>query len=288
VDADPKGAIEMQLSNMMAASNENLAQAESHHTRALNKMRRQLTLSFSNEAKAVGREIAGYAQDLLKAEAVFSSAVNASKAGLNEASAFMSTKLGDMDSPVITESSKLSAKVGVAERTLMHAKRERARKVREAEESVEEIMEDDATKAGRELGDLSSLSDATKQSLEAEVSDLVANVTSKEPVIPRNSAQAAKTLKELDETNRFIASQFSLAQAAKTQEADEAKRLIALEGSLGAATKEFEKTRAAAGKKVQALLARAGKRFDAQIGVVQKGLDAAQHAELLKVAGKKA
>jgi len=192
--------------------------------------------------------------------------VNASKAGLNEASAFMSTRIGDMDSPVITQSSKLSAKVGVAERALMHAKRERASKVREAEESVEETVDDDATKLGRELGDLTSMSDAIKQGLEAEVSDIVGNFTSKEPATPTSSAAAAKTM----------------------QEAEEAKRLIALEGGLGAATKEFEKERAAAGKKVQAFLAGVGKQFDAQIGVVQKGLDAAQHVELLKVAGKKA
>jgi len=269
VDADPKGAIEMQLSNMMAASNENLAQAESHHTRALNRMRRQLTISFHNDSKAFGQAIGAYAQDLLKAETLLSSAVNASKAGLNEASAFMSTKIGDMDSPVITQSSKLSAKVGVAERALMHAKRERASKVREAEESVEETVDDDATKLGRELGDLTSMSDAIKQGLEAEVSDIVGNFTSKEPVTPTSSAEAAKAAKTM-------------------QEADEAKRLIALEGGLGAATKEFEKERAAAGKKVQAFLAGVGKQFDAQIGVVQKGLDAAQHVEVLKVAGKKA
>jgi len=259
--ADPKEAIQEQLSSMMSAANENLAKAEDHHKKAIEKAREQVTFDLGDASRAVEQETGEYAGDLVKAWTDLSATVNMSKAGLAKEEANPISP-GDWSGPGFAERAKLGAQIGATERLLKRAERQRTRKVKEADEKAEAIFEDETQKLGWKLGDLSSLSDEVKQSLEAEVEEIQTNFT-------RNVTAGKKTVE-------------------KAKKDDEQGRLVALERTLDAASKKFDSDQDAAVKKVNMFLAKVSKDAAAKAASIVKDVDNAQHVELGKAFGDRA
>merc|ERR1719158_1050962 len=119
---DAAAAIQKQLSDVIAAGNARLQEAEQAHEKVLKKIRSDAADDFDAKAQDLGTAAAQYTKDLDNAAKKLEEAINATQKGLD-------TIGNNLD---ISIKAKLGAKIGVAQRKLRKVKRTRTSAVEQA------------------------------------------------------------------------------------------------------------------------------------------------------------
>jgi len=250
-----------QLQGMMAASKMKLSMAQAHHTKVVNKARKKTLKFLSSEAESLGDAIGRYGLELRKAESELQLALETAKADLKKAADAPSDP-SDWRDPLSGQKATLAAQVGSAERALKKAQRKRTRSVREAEDRVEEPLDDQAQKLAMKIGDLTPDVDKAKQTLEAHVDSVMANASSG---IVRASLVDATDKKSSGKASDYLVKDVALLQAAVKQ----------IKGAVDAADKRFN-----------AVVENAAKEVAAQGDNVTAYLQRAQEREIARVLGR--
>jgi len=151
----------------MSQAQSSLARAEKHHEKAVKKARVAVGDLFQEQAKFMGAQVAKYASELDQAAQQLSAVVNASKAELTaEEQAEAKNSSVGWGGKAMEERARTGAKVDAVFRELKHLERKRGRDVEEATRHALEPLDDATQMLSRRMGDLSSLSDDAKASLE--------------------------------------------------------------------------------------------------------------------------
>jgi hypothetical protein len=156
-----------QLQSIMARAQSSLARVEKHHEKTVQKARSTVGDLFQEQAKFMGVQVAKYASALDQAAQQLSAVINASRAELavEEQAEAENSSVG-WGGTAVEERARASAKVGAAFRELGHLERKKGRDVGEAMRHALEPIDDAAQQLSRRVGDLSSVSDEAKASLE--------------------------------------------------------------------------------------------------------------------------
>jgi len=157
------GAVQMQLGNVMRASQEALSNAEKHHEKIVNDVRDDVEQNFDDQAHAMADAVTEYEQELINAEAQLEMLVNVSKIGLADAA--KAPGADDWEGPNFMEKAKLGAELSAAERALKKMRRQRPNLVHQAQEQVEEPLGDEEQQLGMVVGDLSKDMDNSKDTI---------------------------------------------------------------------------------------------------------------------------
>jgi len=256
------GAVQMQLSALMQASNSALSSAEADHQKIVDQVRGDLTDTYDDEAGVVGDAVTKYEASLIAVETNLQAAINASKAGLAQVSKVPGAS--GWDNPVFMEKAKTSALIGQAERTLKHLQRTRTGLVQDAERQLEGPLEDGAMRMGMVLGDLSGAMKEAKEHVTGalEYIEMSGNMT-------RDALAAAPKAK---------------VPAVAKSVAEEKVRLAAIQKSLAAAQEDSKRGIAAADKELKKVLDNVTATVSEKADETLKDIKDAQHRELKKVA----
>jgi len=156
-------AVPQQLSAMIATSQRQLAFAERHHEKAVQKERGQYTEMLSKEASILGKAVQRFAAQLDGSVSALQQAQAAAKSVL----ALEEPPSTGFASALVQARARLSAEVDAAEREIRRDQRKRDHSVREAVTQAGSALEEGSQMFSRKTGDLSQLLDGVKSSLEA-------------------------------------------------------------------------------------------------------------------------
>jgi len=156
-----------ELQSIMGRAQASLAHVEKHHEKAVQKARATVGDLFQEQAKFMGVQVAKYASAVDQATRQLSAVINASKAELaaEEQAEAKNSSIG-WGGIAMGERARAGAKVNAAFRELGHLERQKDRDVEEATRHASAPLDDAAQTLSRRVGDLSSVSDEAKASLE--------------------------------------------------------------------------------------------------------------------------
>lgn len=156
-----------QLQSIMAHAKSAFSQAERHHEKAVQNARSAVDDFFQKEAKALGAEVVRYASTLEEAAEDLSRVVNASKAELAvEEQAEVKNASASWGGPAMDERARAGAIANAAEREVSRLYRKKDQDVHKAVAQALAPLDDAASKLSRKVGDLSSVYDDAKASLD--------------------------------------------------------------------------------------------------------------------------
>lgn len=193
-------AVQEQLSNVLAAGNALLKEAEHQHAKALKKVRRSSATDMTAQATKLGSSVASYSEDLTKAETKFNTTLNEIRLELTKVDAGTS----------VSAKAVVNAQLGSAKRHLKHNLRMHASLVQQAQTKAEESLENEAdTLTAMWLGDMSQPLGEAKDVLEAAAANSI-------------TAQVADVVKSGSKQQRSTTARMEakLADAEKTVKAD--------------------------------------------------------------------
>jgi len=204
-------AVMEQMQGMMAASRMKLSMVEAHHGKLVKKVRKKTDKFLAKEAEMLGDAVGHYSLKLRQAESKLVSSLETARADLQKAEND-TVNSTDWHDPIFDEKAKLDAQVESGERALKRAQRKRDTLVREAEDNVEEPLEEKTQDLSMKVGDLTDSTDKAKQAIEARVDSIVANASSTNHTVlstlPNVSGPtASKALAQLVK-DRQLASEF--------------------------------------------------------------------------------
>jgi len=163
---DPMGI----LNSVMAGAQKGLAVAEHRHAKVVKAVRQEAAAFLQNEAEVYGKFLGRYSADLAQAEAEVKDATRLAQAGVVKAAA-ASQNAADWkpNDPALKLRTELGSQADFAQKAITRAEHKNARQAKEAEEHIEETLEDQSSKLSYKVGDMTPLVDKAKQSLEAAV-----------------------------------------------------------------------------------------------------------------------
>jgi len=185
-----------ELQSIMGRAQASLARVEKYHEKAVQKARATVGDLFQEQAKFMGVEVAKYASAVDQATRQLSSVINASKAELaaEEQAEAKNSSIG-WGGIAMGERARAGAKVNAAFRELGHLERQKDRDVEEAMRHASAPLDDAAQTLSRRVGDLSSVSDEAKASLEWAARKSVAGASIMDKLsVPRSAKGVEKFL----------------------------------------------------------------------------------------------
>jgi hypothetical protein len=231
---DPMGM----LSSVMAGAQRSLAVAEHRHAKVVKAVRQEAAAFLQNEAEVYGKFLVGYSASLAEAEAEVKDATRLAQAGAAKAAAAPQNPSDwKPNDPAFNLRIKLASQAASAQRALTHADHKNAQQVKQAEEHVKETLEDKSSKLAYRVGDMTTLVDSAKQTLEAVVGKKV-------PMFTTNTMSTVET-----------------------------SNLTVLEDNLVQATSKIPAKTAAANRQLQDFLAKTDKDVTLEVNKLQKSLD---------------
>jgi len=274
-DGDAGGdaaAIQKQLSEVLAAGNARLQQAEQEHEKVLKKIRSDAADDFASKAQDLGAAAAAYAADLDAAAKKMGTAINATQKGLDQIG-------NDLD---ISTKAKIGAKIGVAQRKLRRVQRTRTSQVEQAGRRAESALDHEADSLmSLWVGDLSKpLADAKAKLHE------IADAPPRDP----NADKAAlnQMMDDDDDALLGVLQAHGMADSTTTTKvtttttttttttSTKAPTAKDLETKITAAQKDIDTDLKAADKKLSDAVAKANKDTDKKLADTKKSLKAAE------------
>lgn len=149
---------QLQLSNVMAASNRALMLAERHQKKAIKKAKKGFSQLLASESQALAGALASYGASLSAGAGALRQVTGSTRASLA-----LLAQNATADSFV--ECARLSAKVNSAEQKADHLVRLRARVLHEGARRAMEPLEDASEQLSRKLGDLSEVTNKAQEVL---------------------------------------------------------------------------------------------------------------------------
>jgi len=172
---------------VMAGAQKSLAVAEHRHAKVVKVVRQQAAAFMQDDAKVYGKLLSGYSAELAQAEAEVEDAARLAQAGLAKAaaSAQKSSEWKPND-PALKLRVKLASQANSAQQAIKRTEHKDARQVKEAEEHIEENLEDKSSQLAHKVGDMTPLVDEAKKTLEEAVEKKV-------PVVAATSVSTLAT-----------------------------------------------------------------------------------------------
>jgi len=170
------------LSSVMAGAQKGLAVAEHRHAKVVKVVRQEATAFLQNEAEVYGKFLSGYSAELAQAEDEVKDAARLAQAAIAKEDAKPSNPADwKPNDPALKLRTKLASQANFAQQAITRAEHKNMRQVKEAEEHIEETLEDSTSKLAYKVGDMTPEVDKVKQTLEAVVEKKVPTLAASKP-----------------------------------------------------------------------------------------------------------
>eukprot|EP00927_Polykrikos_kofoidii_P027383 TRINITY_DN2410_c0_g1_i7.p1 TRINITY_DN2410_c0_g1~~TRINITY_DN2410_c0_g1_i7.p1 ORF type:complete len:347 (+),score=72.31 TRINITY_DN2410_c0_g1_i7:75-1115(+) len=261
---DRSAAVMAKFTAIMAASQLQLQTAQAHHMRAVSDAREQLKGLLAREGGQLAKAVAGLTADLRKAEAHLQAAEADARQALAARGASSEERWDSEESKV---RARFQAQLSTADRVLGRAKDHDQLRIQEAVERGDDLIDDSTGKLSLRVGDLSELTVAARQLVDATQSPpAVLDGDTKEPTAAATALVRSAAVAAGGETATSTASLAS-------------QNLTSVGAALVAALQRVHADGASAEKKFDAALAKIQQDALVMTKSVKDRLDAAESKE---------
>jgi hypothetical protein len=217
---DPRESFTQTLGGVLQAAQLGLKKAENQQEKAVQQVRQQAQDVISSEALSMGEAVGQYFLQLEQVAQDLEAQVNSSRKVLDAAEA--ADHSNAFAGPEVESRSKVSVQLEVAARLVRSTRRQQEHLVEQAQRSAELSLEDNADTLSRRVGDLSTIVDQAKTSLQ----DIVENREARK-VAPSNSSSSSTTTNSTPSKADMVSRMNALAAYVKSAQAASKARLAA-------------------------------------------------------------
>lgn len=255
-------AVTQHMNDLMVATNQNLARAERHHKKAVNKARREIHALVDQEAGVLRKMLSDFRQEL-------ACAMGSVNATLLDARAALALQANDSTED---DHMKLTVATSIANAALVRAQRRATVIQHQAASEAVERLQEEASSLERRLGDLSEIFTRAADSLASAQNETVSGNCSEQQAQEEGDATSAIAVRGNSSTDA---------------DGKDSSRSASLFQELRSADKVLRSQAQAAQLRLSDRLAQRCRHLSEAMANTTKALDEAQKVESSIIAGKK-